>query len=51
MKIYINKETGVVITTESELSGDWELVETAEKPEAPRKRKVEKTKLLKNRWC
>jgi hypothetical protein len=42
MKVYINKETGVVITTESELSGDWELVETAEKPKAPRKRKIDK---------
>lgn len=46
MKTYINKETGVVITTESELSGDWELVETAEKPEAPRKRKVEKNETV-----
>ena len=42
MKTYINKETGVVITTESELSGDWERVETAEKPKSPRKRNVDK---------
>ena len=42
MKVYINKDTGVVITTESELSGDWELVETAEKPKAPRKLKIDK---------
>lgn len=42
MKVYINKETGITIETESELSGDWELVETAEKPKAPRKRKVDK---------
>lgn len=42
MNTYKNKETGVVITTESELSGDWELVETTEKPKTPRKRKVDK---------
>lgn len=42
MNTYKNKETGVVITTESELSGDWELVETTEKPKVSRKRKVDK---------
>lgn len=42
MNTYKNKETGVVITTESELSGDWELVETTEKPKVSRKRNVDK---------
>lgn len=42
MNTYKNKETCVVITTESELSGDWELVETTEEPKVSRKRKVDK---------
>nr|DAK75225.1 MAG TPA: hypothetical protein [Caudoviricetes sp.]DAY25572.1 MAG TPA: hypothetical protein [Caudoviricetes sp.] len=46
MKTYINKETGVVITTESELSGDWELVETTEKPKTTQKRKVDKNETV-----
>lgn len=31
MNTYENKETGVVIVTESELSGDWELVKESTK--------------------
>ena len=40
MNTYKNKETGVVIVTESELSGDWELVENDGKPK--KKSKSEK---------
>lgn len=40
MNTYENKETGVIIVTESKLSGDWELVENIEKPK--KKSKSEK---------
>lgn len=46
MKVYINKETGITIETESELNGDWELVETTEKPKVSRKRKVDKDEIV-----
>ncbi len=41
MKVYINKETGITIETESELSGDWELLQAPEKPKKPKKVEVE----------
>lgn len=48
--IYKDKKTGVVMLAESELSGDWELVEVKEEPtevkeEKPKKKtkKVETT--------
>lgn len=41
MKVYINKETGITVETESELSGDWELVKAPEKPKRPKEVKVE----------
>lgn len=39
---YIHKETGVEILTESELSGDWELVEETTK--TTKKTKLEEEK-------
>lgn len=32
MGIYVNKETGFEIETDSELSGDWELKKAPKKP-------------------
>lgn len=41
MKVYINKETGITIETESELNGDWELVKAPKKPKRPKEVEVE----------
>lgn len=39
MNTYKNKETGAIILTDSELSGDWELVENTDEPKKKGKSK------------
>lgn len=41
MAIYKDKKTGAVIHTDSELGGDWELVEAPKKPKKTKKEVVE----------